>query len=424
MRWLIPLLIGIVVVSGCTFQENNEIPQETIEGPIVEESHDEDLEETINEEPETDRDKLPELKVVEKESSTVKEENKRIFRIEIPSGKEREQLPECDDLKFSTFPVDMNQVKSITPIGNLGPPGHTFPTDHPHIHIGEYQSGKAHPIYAPADVYITSVAWQEGITQDPVDYVIYFALCRDIVGYYNHVKTISDEVNKIIEKVECESFSTNSKGSCTKVLLDRVEEGTLLGEVGLKQGNFDFGMIDLRKKLDFIRPERYPERTQHISCAFDYYGKIMKEQFYDLIEREDGTCGHIMQDVPNTLKGNWFHESAPAENVVEWDVYLAFVNHYEVPSIQVVSIAGIFTEPSLYEFIPKQSGLVNREFSQVTADGNIYCYQSESVIREWETKPRGKIIVQLIDDETLKIEHQSGACTGKFSLRNPATYMR
>ncbi|KAF6245495.1 hypothetical protein [Nitrosopumilus sp. b2] len=357
-----------------------------------------------------------------KQKEVLKEE--KIFRIEIPTEEERLELPECDGKFFTTYPVDMNEVKSITPLGNLGPPGHTFPTQHPHIHLGEYDTSYSYPLYTPADVFITSVSWQENITQDPIDYVIYFALCKDIIGYYNHVKALSDEVKHIIEKVECESFSIKSEGSCTKVLLDKIEEGSVLGQVGLEQGNFDFGLIDISKKLDFIKQERYPIRDRYVNCVFDYYEDPMKQQFYDLINRIDGTCGHVMQDVPNTLKGNWFHESAQKEYVVDWNVYLAFVDHYEDPSIQVVSIAGIITEPSLFKFIPKTNGEINREFSQVTSDGNIYCYEGANIIRYFEKVPLGKILVQMIGNETLQIEHQTGNCTRNENFTNPTFYNR
>jgi hypothetical protein len=360
--------------------------------------------------------------IVQYEQKEIVKEGK--FRIEIPTEKERLQLPECENKFFTTFPVDMNEVESITPLGNLGPPGHTFPTQHPHIHVGEHGISNSYPLYTPADVFITSVSWQENNTQDPIDYVVYFALCKDVIGYYNHVKELSDELNQIIEKVECESFSTHSEGSCTKILLDKVEEETVIGHVGLKQGNFDFGLIDLREKLDFIHQERYPTRDQYLNCAFDYYKDPMKQEFYNLINRVDDSCGHIMQDIPNTLKGNWFHESAQKESVVDWNVFLAFVDHYEDPSIQVVSIAGIFTDPSLFKFMPKTSGEINRELSQVTADGKIYCYEGANVIRNFETVPLGKVLVQMINHESLQIEHQMGSCTGSESFTEPAIYNR
>jgi hypothetical protein len=344
---------------------------------------------------------------------------------EIPTEQEKEQLPECDNTYFTTTPVDLSEVREITPLGNLGPPGHTFPTDHTYLHIGEHGSGKAFDLFAPADVHITSVSWGKGNTDDPIDYTIYFALCKDVIGYYNHVKTTSEELNKITDKIECEKYSVQAEDSCTKILLEKVEEGTLLGTVGWKQGNFDFGLIDLRKELNFINPERHPTRTRYIQCAYDYYREDLQKQFFDLIKREDEQqCGVTMQDVAGTLKGAWFHESADEEYVVEWDVYLAFVNDNEFPDVQVVSIAGIFTDPSKFKFFPKDSGTVNREFSQVTTDGKIYCYQAEQVGKSFETKPTGKILVQLIDDESLKIEHQTGSCSGSQSFNIPETYNR
>mgnify|MGYP003975505705 CR=1 FL=1 len=343
------------------------------------------------------------------------------FRLEIPTQTERETLPECDGLSFTTFPVNISEVREITPLGNLGPPGHTFPTDHPHLHVGEHDSGKLFDIYAPADVYLTMTSWSSGMSQDPLDYTIYFALCKDVIGYYNHVKTVSNELQDILDNVECERFSQGS--GCTKVLnLNKFEEGRVMGTVGQKQGNFDFGLIDLRVNLSFVNPERYPERSKHIQCPFDYYPTEMKNTFYNLINRYDKRCSGTMQDVPGTLKGNWFHESAQKEKVVQWDVYLAFVEDYEFSNVQVVSVAGKFTDPSLYHFRPKNDGNINRNFSQVTP-GEIYCYQSEEV-GKYQLGNQGKIVLKMIDQETLEIEHQSGNCVRNEVLSNPEVYRR
>ncbi|MBN4049020.1 hypothetical protein JYT91_00215 [archaeon AH-315-M20] len=378
-------------------------------------------EEFVTEEPQEDFGHI-EAKTTETEQTEVKIRRKNS---EIPTDEERDTLPDCENKFFTTTPVDLSDVGEITPIGNLGPPGHTFPTDHSYLHLGKYGENKAYPLFAPADVHITSVSWNKGSTQDPIDYTIYFALCKDVIGYYNHVKATSSELNKLTDKVKCERYTTQAENSCTKILLEKVEEGTLLGEVGLKQGNFDFGLIDLRKELNFVNPVRHPTRTRFINCPYDYYKKDLQKQFFDLIKRDDAQqCGITMQDVPGTLKGTWFHETSPKEYVVDWDVYLAFVNDNDFPDVQVVSIAGIFTDPSKFKFIPKTSGKIDREFSQVTTDGNIYCYQAKDVGKSFEPIPTGKILVQLISDTQLKIEHQSGSCTGSFSFNNPTIYNR
>ncbi len=346
------------------------------------------------------------------------EPQQKEFRLEIPTETERATLPKCD-MKFSTFPVDMNEVTAITPLGNLGPPGHTFPTQHPHLHFDG--SGTAFNIYSPADVYLTTVAWSDGISSDPRDYTIYFALCQDIIAYYNHVKTVSPELQAILDTKKCESFSVGD--GCTKVLdLNQIKAGNVMGTVGHKQGNWDFGLIDLRKPLNYIKPERHSERDRYLQCAFDYYPKKMKNTFYSLIERHDGTCGKVMQDIPETLKGNWFHKTAQEEYVVEWDLYLAFVDHFEYANVQVVSVAGKFTNPGLWHFTPRDEGTINRNFSQTTP-GTIYCYQSEDV-GYVNQNGDGKIIVELLDEETLRIEHQSGTCTETEQFTSPEVYQR
>jgi hypothetical protein len=344
---------------------------------------------------------------------------------EIPTENEREKLPDCENRFFTTTPVDLSDVNEITPLGNIGPPGHTFPTDHTYLHLGEYETNYAYPLYAPADVHITSVQWGKGMTQDPIDYTIYFALCRDVIGYYNHVKSISSEIKKITDKVECEDYTVQAENSCTKVLLEKVEEGTLLGEVGLKQGNFDFGLIDLRKELEFANKKRYPTRTRYIKCAYDYYKEDMRKQFFDLIKRNDPQkCGITMQDIPGTLKGNWFHESADEEYVIDWNTYLAFVNDNDFSEVQIVSVAGIFTDPGKFKFIPKNSGKINREFSQVSADEDIYCYEAENAGKSFETVPSGKILVQLESNTKLKIEYQGGKCDRSEMFNKPEVYNR
>jgi hypothetical protein len=399
MKRLVMLMIIVLFLFGCSAEV-----EEQLENLSFEESEVIQISEPIK-------------KYLEPEENS---EEPQEFRIEIPTKQERERLPECG--KFTTFPVDMNEVRGITSLGNLGPPGHTFPTDHPHLHMGEHGSEKAFEIYAPAEVYLTAVAWGDGMTQDPRDYTVYFALCKDVIGYYNHVKTVSPEIQNILNKVECEDFSSGTQG-CTKIFdLDKIEEGALMGTVGLKQGNWDFGLIDLSVNLDFINPERYPERSLHIQCPFDYYPDDMKQVFYDLIGRDDGRCSTTMQDVPGTLKGNWFHSSASESKEVDWDMFLAFVEDYEFSKIQVVSVAGIFTNPGKFEFSPRPKGNINRDFTEITP-GEVYCYESE-VVRDFQPGASGKILVEMIDDSTLRIQHRDGRCNGNEVLEEGEIYIR
>jgi hypothetical protein len=425
------LVLVLVLIVGCNQEVKEEVEilidyigeHDIVPGPSVVDNKEELNDLVVSKKNEGNYADHEELERDLRNEDVIQKQQKR-FRLEIPTESERETLPSCDNILFTSYPVDINEVTSITPLGNIGPPGHTFPTQHPHLHMGKHGNGGSFDVFTPADVYLTMVSWSKGASSDPIDYVVYFALCKDVVAYYNHVKTISPELNTVVNKYGCEDFSAG-ESSCTKVLdLDKFEEGKLIGTVGLKQGNWDFGLIDLRKPLNFIKPLRQPERDRFLQCAFDYYPQEMRNKLYSLINRDDGTCGEVMQDVAGTLKGDWYHESAGEEYVTDWDVFLAFINDWQFSKAQVVSIAGKFTGPSKYQFNPKTSGTINRDFADVTFDGKIYCYQGENIGRSFDSIPSGKIVVKMVNKETLHIEHQSGSCSGSENIIEPTVYKR
>ncbi len=336
---------------------------------------------------------------------------------ETPSEYERVQLPECGNVLYSTVPVDLSKVIEITPLGNLGPPGHTFPTEHTFIHFSAGgTTTETHPLYMPADVRILLISLSYGATQDPVDYTIYFASCKDVIGYYNHVKEIFPELQKMVDNGRCEFTGETKTTRCNVQIFESIKAGTLVGRVGRLQGNFDFGTFDLSKNLTFANPSRYGIRSLHIQCPFGYYDSNNREKFFNLITRNDAEqCGSVAQDVAGTLKGNWFFGNSRADMGTDWNKYLAFVNDNKDPSTQVVSIGGTFTDAGKLEFKPQSSGMVNREFSQVKPDDNIYCYEGSI---------SGRIVVQMTSDTQLKIEKQNGSCAGSFAFSNPTIYER
>ncbi len=336
---------------------------------------------------------------------------------EIPSDQEMQSLPDCSGKLFSANPVDLGKITEISPLGNIAPPGHTFPTEHVFFHItAGGQTTDTIPLYSPADVHITLITFDHGVTQDPVDYTIWFALCKDVIGYFNHVKEISSELQQIVSESQCKFQGEDKSKRCNIETLESVETGKFMGRVGRLQGNFDFGLLDLRKTLTFANPDRYGTRSLHIQCPFDYYNATMKAKFFDLFARTDGRCGTTAQDAIGTLKGNWFFGNARADLGTDWDKYLAFVQDNEDTAKSVVSIGGVFITAEKFEFTPQSSGLVNREFTGVTPDGNIYCYEGQSF--------SGKILVQLVSKTELKIERQDGSCTGSFSFSIPTNYNR
>ena len=344
------------------------------------------------------------------------------------------KLPECEGKQYTVAPVDLNELQKIFPRGGVNPPGHTIPTDHPYLFISSGQTSlKMVPLSAPGDIYITSISSDEDdIVPERTEYVIWFSLCKDVHGYYNHVKDISDDLKAALSVVECEDWSYNPGNICSKQIFKEVKAGTVIGQVGHKQGNFDFGTYDHRILLDFANKYRYGQydggetgpRGLHMACAFDYYEPNLKEQLYAKLDNsKEPKCGETMHDIKGTLQGNWFAGESSFADPSTWTQQLAFVKDVTSNDL-IISIAGGFTDVGKWFLTPKDSGKINRKFSDVTNDGSIYCYQTDVLGTNQQSKPSGKIIVQLTSDTRLKIEHQSGSCSGSSSFNNPTTYNR
>ena len=117
-------------------------------------------------------------------------------------------------------------------------------------------------------------------------------------------------------------------------------------------------------------------------------------------------CGTIDQDVPGTAQGDWYHAGSPDSPE---DPHLALAHDNVVVSSGVfssgTSIPGLQGLGTLL-FSPAHSGRVQREFSEVVADGNEYCYDSF-------TNLVGSILVLKMPDAfSLQIEKQTAASCG------------
>ncbi len=344
---------------------------------------------------------------------------------ELVTDKEKALLPDCGDVVYTNSPIDLDKVMDITPLGNVDPPWHSIPTEH--VYINTFMQGMQSntiPLVAPANIWITHISVSYGNTMDHEDSSIHFAVCKDVSGYFNHIKELSQEMQQIIDDYQCPQGSAYDT-QCPILVFEQIEAGTKLGEVGRLQGNFDFGTYDFRTQHDFINPDRYGVRSYHIQCPFDYYNDDMRTQFYSLISRNDGQCGKIFYDVARTAQGNWYYETARNDLPGDWgnSMFLGYDNHD--PNLSVISVGGVFTEPLRWKFYAQDSGFLNTKFEEVTVDGNIYCYDGQiNDPQRIENKgPIGRILLQLVNENELKIELQDGNCTNP-NFQNPTVYNR
>jgi hypothetical protein len=362
--------------------------------------------------------------------------------------------------------IPMEDLDGLMPLGMLSPGGHTIPTDHMYLnHFGQ----KRISVYAPGD--ITLISMDDKVTYNAEtnakihdDYSMEFALCRGLVIALNHFAELDQVVSSAWEAADkrCDTsdkwhFGTDTTTyyqPCQTQLKVPLRSGDLLGYIDILAGganlnsSIDLGAYNYNgTPHDFANPSRYSEANLHSMCGIDLFTEPLKEAYYSMlgdISFEGGTitliprvgeplCGTDMQDVPGTLAGNWFAGTYSGGGVTRNQYMLALVHSLADTNAGEISLQGpseLGGNQNL-KFVPTHSGYQNREFSEVTADGQIYCYQNAKS-REAGVDKAGnpiavaypKYLIQLVDTTHLNIEQQTGICGTDEIFVSPFTYER
>lgn len=344
-----------------------------------------------------------------------------------------------------------NKIVSLTPLGNLNPPGHTSPVDH--IYFQTKETGKI-PLYAPADSWITKateIAYKDNLgNYIPSGYTLEYTLCD---GLELALAEYTELIPEIKAKIGGQS-ADNCKGDISKPGHDKIERqcnyelnyqaksGDLVGWVQkTPDGKLPFEVWAFnRNKLsrEDIDWKYYDEKGGYpyprAFCLFDLYNGDLKNQYYSKFgwSDENGNgfrprtieplCGQVNQDITGTIQGMWFGDKDNKNTNIEFEGKgLAFIHNNIDPTIAEISIGGNFMSSGIISFKPLHDTNINREFSEVKADGKIYCYDNPQSYRQ---KDGGKILVQLLDDSSLNVEHQVGACKTIETFQKPFTYYR
>lgn len=324
-------------------------------------------------------------------------------------------LASCGSTALLTVsPMAIESIRELSPLGNLNPPGHTLPTDHVYFYPPAGAGGTALvPVVAPGDITVFEVVRQVrsgGSRPSLTDYAMSFAPCADVSMYFGHVSSLQPEIESQVGAFGgCSTYGTSgfTFERCVKSVNIRLTAGAPIGTAGgPEEGALDLGGYDQRMApLAFANPSRSygngsPFGQNHTICPIDYFSTavrdLLRAKFSGRGTRRtvEPLCGQVMQDVANTAQGRWYFNNTEQE-----DAHLALVHDNVVPGLGAFSVGtSIASLPSnVYFFIPATTGRVNLDFSRVTADGQIYCYQPNSV--------QGRhILVQLTGATTLRIE--------------------
>jgi len=344
-------------------------------------------------------------------------------------------LPACQNTKelFTTFPVEDGKFSSITPLGNLNPSSHTFPTDHIYVEVADPQHperntlDKAKSLIAPADMWILAIKMSEqvgGVT----DWAMDFSPCKDVKGQFGHVGSISDKIKNEIDKVDgkCNEYETGGhkfKSCSYNNLKVKVAAGEKIGTAGSERsGMLDIWMSDYREpQVKRANASRWSPDRNYVSCFLDYLPTSQKNQYYNLlrgpnqgIRTKEPRCGTTEVDIAGTTQGVWFYK--PESLINQEDPHLALIFDNMETDKQVFSVgtsagsAGLSS--TVYRFTPKTSGNINRDFSQVTANGSVYCY--DTINNNVENK---SILLTMPTPEKLRIQKYPTTCgTGPWTM--------
>ena len=132
--------------------------------------------------------------------------------------------------------------------------------------------------------------------------------------------------------------------------------------------------------------------------------------------------GTLLQDVAGTVQGNWFTPGGSFTTTSDFSPFLALAHDYVDPRQPIFSMGSSVkgVRLGLYSFVPRSSGLVNRDFADV-APGRVYCYEAflggTSVGKLTLGSIEGVLLVSMPSATRLLVEKQGAAGATCESVR-------
>ncbi len=273
-------------------------------------------------------------------------------------------------------PIDVQEIRFITPLGNLNPPGHTVPSDHIYFYF-------VNPDSCPCDVARPRlvVAPAPGVVQYIIagqDDKIGVQMNEKLSYYLDHVKLLP-EIHPGQQIAAGQSLGTTS---------------------GLSFA-IDVGISDLNITLTgFVNPARYYDTMLHAVGALKCYDEPLRAQLYSFVHRS-GTDkdGKIDFDQAGKLVGNWFLLGLPLDKSMSaegWPKQLAFVYDMYEPTAARISIGGTLSMTGVYAI-----GISEPDPSTISTASGLQKY---TLYDRQRTFPLGTMYVRMLADDQIKVE--------------------
>ncbi len=331
-----------------------------------------------------------------------------------------ESLPRCapGTALLTTPPVPLADVIGWVPLGNLNPPGHTFPTNHQYLYFANpgSQTARTVQVLAPGNVTVTRARRTTYSTDGHADYSLEFAACAEVHGEFGHVGSIAPTLLPQLGAFDqgCSTYSPNpglSVTACyTSTIAVAVAGGEPLGTAGaFGTPSIDFSLWDTRiPALRYANPARWITNGDgfddfHVVGASDYFAEPARSAIAAKMGSFDGRLrrtvlplgGTIELDIPGTAQGVWLSPSQPTHPETP---HLAIAPDPVDPTRIDVSIGT--SQPGFPAGSYQIASVATP--ATLTPDGQPHCYPFTY---------GGVILLQLLDASTLRVEGRSGNAT-------------
>ena len=316
-----------------------------------------------------------------------------------PSSSSNVAAPPGGVAQFSVSPIADPVTGSLTPLGNLNPPGHTVPSDHVYFYPqslagGNPFGGGARTVYAPAKGAVSFVL------NNGSEVKVGFQATSTFLYYFDHL-------------------TPRASGLAVGTI---VEAGEVVGTAAT---TLDLGAWDTSVTLSgLISPERYPYETLHCVSPWKYFTEPLRSQLYAKIYRAPTAAdkdGKIDVDIPGRLAGAWY-ESSLAKNSDSagpngWPRTLTFVYDMYDPSIVRISIGGTIAPAGVWGI----DDTAPRPENVSTANG-LVAYRLRCPFQTNATY--GVMLVQMVSDAEIRVEVFVGATSASGFTSNALRYLR
>jgi hypothetical protein len=304
-------------------------------------------------------------------------------------------------LEFTHSVLNSENFSRIIPLGNINPPGHTYPSDH--IYWVLTSSVERYAVYAPTGGKVYYIG-EPGIYGD-CD--IRIAVTNTMTYYIGHI-FIDDNIEVGDVVLAGDQIGTSGNTDCV-----------------------DFGVLN-KNATNELLSGYYPVVSLYADKPLSYYAEPLKSELYSLVKPPqpigdpdyvyDGevTDGKFVYDIAGTLRGNWFKENNMPSSWYEWTTALSFsYDNFYTDQIRIT----IGTTSTPYVLNNNDSPIKPEDVSVSSGAVAYYIYNGNNTNKGIPTGTRtGLMMVQMLSDSRIELEIFDDTTSTSRAFTSSAVY--